>query len=179
MLDAGNGLRRVTATRADGHRSGRRSDFAAWAAAAGDAGDRGQLPTWLESLVLVAPVPPRGDPEPDAADLPAARGRLRHPAGGLEAADRAAAPGGASTTRPWRGPSPPTSPASRSWSPTTTLPEGDPPTLPPPPVAPAAAADLPIRWYYYTSGTTADPKGAQHTDASIKAAAVGMCERSR
>ena len=27
--------------------------------------------------------------------------------------------------------------------------------------------DLPIRWYYYTSGTTADPKGAQHTDATI------------
>jgi acyl-CoA synthetase (AMP-forming)/AMP-acid ligase II len=34
-----------------------------------------------------------------------------------------------------------------------------------------------VRWYYYTSGTTADPKGAQHTDASIKAAAIGMCER--
>jgi acyl-CoA synthetase (AMP-forming)/AMP-acid ligase II len=58
-----------------------------------------------------------------------------------------------------------------------TLPAGDPATLPPAPVAPASPADLPIRWYYYTSGTTADPKGAQHTDASIKAAAVGMCER--
>jgi acyl-CoA synthetase (AMP-forming)/AMP-acid ligase II len=57
------------------------------------------------------------------------------------------------------------------------LPDGDPSTLPPPPAAPASAADLPIRWYYYTSGTTADPKGAQHTDASIKAAAIGMCER--
>ena len=45
------------------------------------------------------------------------------------------------------------------------LPEGDPSTLPPPPAAPATPADLPIRWYYYTSGTTADPKGAQHTDA--------------
>ncbi|MBA2281825.1 MAG: AMP-binding protein [Acidimicrobiia bacterium] len=57
------------------------------------------------------------------------------------------------------------------------LPQGDPSTLPPPPAAPADPTDLPVRWYYYTSGTTADPKGAQHTDASIEAAAVGMCER--
>jgi acyl-CoA synthetase (AMP-forming)/AMP-acid ligase II len=34
-----------------------------------------------------------------------------------------------------------------------------------------------VRWYYYTSGTTSDPKGAQHTDGSIEAAATGMCER--
>jgi acyl-CoA synthetase (AMP-forming)/AMP-acid ligase II len=60
---------------------------------------------------------------------------------------------------------------------TKALPQGDPSTLPPPPAAPATPDDLPVRWYYYTSGTTADPKGAQHTDASIKAAAVGMCER--
>ncbi|HEX4821599.1 MAG TPA: AMP-binding protein [Acidimicrobiales bacterium] len=57
------------------------------------------------------------------------------------------------------------------------LPQGDPQRLPPPPKAPNDPADLPVRWYYYTSGTTADPKGAQHTDATIKAAAVGMCER--
>jgi acyl-CoA synthetase (AMP-forming)/AMP-acid ligase II len=57
------------------------------------------------------------------------------------------------------------------------LPQGDPSTLPAAPVGPADPAELPIRWYYYTSGTTADPKGAQHTDASIKAAAIGMCER--
>ena len=57
------------------------------------------------------------------------------------------------------------------------LPQGDPQQLPPPPAAPRDPADLPVRWYYYTSGTTADPKGAQHTDATIKAAAVGMCER--
>jgi len=54
------------------------------------------------------------------------------------------------------------------------LPEGDPSTLPAPP---AASGDLPVRWLFYTSGTTADPKGAQHTDATIKAAAVGMSER--
>jgi cyclohexanecarboxylate-CoA ligase len=53
------------------------------------------------------------------------------------------------------------------------LPQGDPEQLPPPP----APDDAPIRWYYYTSGTTADPKGAQHTDLSIDAAARGMCER--
>jgi len=57
------------------------------------------------------------------------------------------------------------------------LPKGDPSALPPPPAAPADPGDLPIRWYYYTSGTTADPKGAQHTDFSLKSAAVGMCER--
>lgn len=57
------------------------------------------------------------------------------------------------------------------------LPQGDPATLPPPPTSAAEPADLPVRWYYYTSGTTADPKGAQHTDATIRAAAVGMCER--
>jgi acyl-CoA synthetase (AMP-forming)/AMP-acid ligase II len=56
------------------------------------------------------------------------------------------------------------------------LPQGDPEQLPPPP-APVGADELPIRWYYYTSGTTADPKGAQHTDATIDAAARGMCER--
>jgi acyl-CoA synthetase (AMP-forming)/AMP-acid ligase II len=57
------------------------------------------------------------------------------------------------------------------------LPQGDPTALPPPPSAPADPADMPVRWLYYTSGTTADPKGARHTDATIKAAAVGMCER--
>ena len=67
--------------------------------------------------------------------------------------------------------SPADSPGSRCSSPTRALPQGDPSTLPPPPAAPADPADLPIRWYYYTSGTTADPKGAQHTDATIKAAA--------
>ncbi len=45
--------------------------------------------------------------------------------------------------------------------------------LPPPPKA-VPAADLPIRWLFYSSGTTADPKGALHTDASLAAAAKGM-----
>jgi acyl-CoA synthetase (AMP-forming)/AMP-acid ligase II len=53
------------------------------------------------------------------------------------------------------------------------LPQGDPSTLPAPP---DPAADT-VRWYFYTSGTTADPKGAQHTDRTILAGSIGMSER--
>jgi cyclohexanecarboxylate-CoA ligase len=52
------------------------------------------------------------------------------------------------------------------------LPDGDPSGLPP---APESGDD--VRWYFYTSGTTAEPKGAQHTDLTIQAMAKGMCER--
>src|SRR5580658_39036 len=38
------------------------------------------------------------------------------------------------------------------------LPEGDPATLPPTPDAAASPDTAPIRWIYYTSGSTADPK---------------------
>ena len=56
------------------------------------------------------------------------------------------------------------------------LPQGDPATLPP--IEEALPADeQPVRWLFYTSGTTADPKGAQHTDASVAAVAKGMAER--
>jgi len=55
------------------------------------------------------------------------------------------------------------------------LPEGDPATLPPAPT-PATPADSPVRWVFYTSGTTADPKGAQHTDHTVLASAIGMIE---
>ncbi|HWC38898.1 MAG TPA: AMP-binding protein, partial [Acidimicrobiales bacterium] len=54
------------------------------------------------------------------------------------------------------------------------LPEGDPSTLPGPPAVPRSPDDLPTAWVFYTSGTTADPKGARHTDATIAAAAVAM-----
>jgi acyl-CoA synthetase (AMP-forming)/AMP-acid ligase II len=49
------------------------------------------------------------------------------------------------------------------------LPEADPDALPPlqPRDSPAAP---PVRWIFYTSGTTADPKGVCHTDESICAA---------
>jgi acyl-CoA synthetase (AMP-forming)/AMP-acid ligase II len=54
------------------------------------------------------------------------------------------------------------------------LPEGDPATLPPPPGAPAAGEDAAIRWLYYTSGTTANPKGVRHTDETLIAGAAGL-----
>jgi acyl-CoA synthetase (AMP-forming)/AMP-acid ligase II len=49
------------------------------------------------------------------------------------------------------------------------LPEGDSAALPPP-SADAAANAPKVRWIFYTSGTTADPKGVCHTDESICAA---------
>ncbi|HYZ93548.1 MAG TPA: AMP-binding protein [Actinomycetota bacterium] len=52
------------------------------------------------------------------------------------------------------------------------IPEGDPTTLPPPP----SDGDA-VRWLFYTSGSTADPKGARHTDRTIMATARGMGER--
>lgn len=51
-------------------------------------------------------------------------------------------------------------------------PDGDPAVLPPLPVVPLPPADA--RWIYYTSGTTSDPKGAMHTDASVIASAMNM-----
>ena len=56
------------------------------------------------------------------------------------------------------------------------LPAGDPATLPPPPVE-TSPETAPVRWLFYTSGTTSDPKGAQHTDHTIGVTAAGMCER--
>ena len=55
-----------------------------------------------------------------------------------------------------------------------TLPDGDPSSLAPAPTPPASADVAPVRWAFYTSGTTADPKGAQHTDRTIMASAYGM-----
>ena len=60
------------------------------------------------------------------------------------------------------------------------LPEGDPTILPPPP-GPQGADD--VRWVYYTSGTTADPKGVRHSDTTLVvggqglAIALGMSEQ--
>ena len=56
------------------------------------------------------------------------------------------------------------------------LPEGDPRHLSPAPaVDPARAA--PVRWVLYSSGTTADPKGARHTDRTLLAASRGFTQR--
>ncbi len=55
------------------------------------------------------------------------------------------------------------------------LPRGDVSALPPPPQA-VPGATSPTRWIFYTSGTTADPKGARHTDHSILISSRGMVE---
>ena len=55
-------------------------------------------------------------------------------------------------------------------SPELRLPIADPDAL-----APHGSLDGP-RWIYYSSGTTADPKGARHTDSSIIASANALLE---
>ncbi|WP_432093783.1 class I adenylate-forming enzyme family protein [Streptomyces sp. bgisy100] len=50
----------------------------------------------------------------------------------------------------------------------TGLPDADPSVLPPPP-----ANGTDVRWIYWTSGTTSDPKGVLHTDGSLIAG--GSC----
>jgi cyclohexanecarboxylate-CoA ligase len=49
------------------------------------------------------------------------------------------------------------------------LPTGDPATLPP---APEDGTEL--RWVYYTSGTTSEPKGARHSDQTLMAGGRGL-----
>ena len=56
------------------------------------------------------------------------------------------------------------------------LPDAAPSVLTPVEPAPASAADAPVRWLFYTSGTTADPKGATHTDLTVTASALAMAE---
>src|SRR5262249_15125296 len=57
-------------------------------------------------------------------------------------------------------------------------PAGDPSSLPPAPAVFDDPADDPVRWVFYTSGTTAAPKGAQHTDRSALAGAIGYAEKT-
>ena len=54
------------------------------------------------------------------------------------------------------------------------LPDGDPATLP---AAPDHAdGEEPVRWIYSTSGTTSDPKGVLHTDATLIAGGQGLAD---
>lgn len=51
------------------------------------------------------------------------------------------------------------------------LPSGDPASLPAPPADP-----FDVHWLYFTSGTTAAPKGVRHTDASLIASSRSMTD---
>ncbi|MGE0878168.1 MAG: class I adenylate-forming enzyme family protein [Acidimicrobiia bacterium] len=51
------------------------------------------------------------------------------------------------------------------------LPVGDPSTLPPPPLSTPRDKTM---WIYYSSGTTAAPKGARHSDYSISSGSNGF-----
>jgi cyclohexanecarboxylate-CoA ligase len=55
------------------------------------------------------------------------------------------------------------------------LPEADPVGLPPAPTS-ADSADSAdeVRWIYYTSGTTSDPKGVRHSDGTLLAGGIGL-----
>jgi acyl-CoA synthetase (AMP-forming)/AMP-acid ligase II len=55
------------------------------------------------------------------------------------------------------------------------MPEGDPATLPSPPPG-VDREDAPVRWVYYTSGTTSDPKGVLHTDGTLLAGGEAMAK---
>jgi acyl-CoA synthetase (AMP-forming)/AMP-acid ligase II len=55
------------------------------------------------------------------------------------------------------------------------LPTGDPAHLPPLETI-EAGAPLPVRWIFYTSGTTSDPRGALHTDEGVLFSSRGLAK---
>jgi cyclohexanecarboxylate-CoA ligase len=57
--------------------------------------------------------------------------------------------------------------------------EGAPaPAVPPPAVPPTAEGDR-VRWLFYTSGTTGEPKGVRHGHAAVVGATLSMCRGMR
>lgn len=59
------------------------------------------------------------------------------------------------------------------------LPRGDRSNLRDAPRDDLSPAEQPVRWVLYTSGTTSDPKGARHTDASLIASGRNIAGRLR
>jgi acyl-CoA synthetase (AMP-forming)/AMP-acid ligase II len=57
--------------------------------------------------------------------------------------------------------------------------DGGLPTVPPVGPRPGPRPGPEVRWMFYTSGTTAAPKGARHTDAGLRAAAATFCAHIR
>jgi acyl-CoA synthetase (AMP-forming)/AMP-acid ligase II len=59
------------------------------------------------------------------------------------------------------------------------LPNADPGGLPPWPPAASPSGEAPLRWIFYSSGTTADPKGARHTDETLLVSSLAMTRAMR
>jgi acyl-coenzyme A synthetase/AMP-(fatty) acid ligase len=158
---------------------GREMTFASYrdqveVAAAGLATDHGigagdvitwQLPTWLESMVLVGAISRLGATQNPV--LPIYREREVGFCARQAGAKLLVVPsdfGGfdyVGMAQKIADESPPTRVAAAVLTPTARCP----PVIRHPAAAPASGDD--VRWLFYTSGTTADPKGARHTDRTI------------
>lgn len=139
-----------------------------------------QLPTWVESMVLCGALARVGAVQVPL--IPSYRGRevgfiLRQ--SGAELYVGPTAWGGFSFADMAREVAPRATelvlldPAARA------LPEADPETLGSPPGAgdaDGAGEATAVRWLYYTSGTTGEPKGARHSDTTLFGTVPGMLE---
>ena len=123
-------------------------------------------------------VPPRRGAEPDAADLPGARDLVHRRADALQAAGHAVGVEQLRLRRARRGDRGRERRTCTRSSPITGTPTAIPATLPAAPAVFDDRGDDPVRWIFYTSGTTAAPKGAQHTDRSVLAGAIGYAHKT-
>ncbi len=135
-----------------------------------------QLPTWIESLVLTAALSRLGVVQNPMS-----------PACGERELDLVTAQAGSSllvTPSTWQGldlEQPATAIARRHGGMRVlvadrALPQGDPTSLPLMPPA-LVADDQPVRWLFATDGVAPVPRVAQHTDASLLAAARALSQR--